>query len=75
MAGLSHGCCCNNEDKALYNAPMPGPELTRHSPLYNPDWPEPDLFNKFIQRSKQILNAVINSGVKRLLVTRWSAQP
>ncbi|QJQ54591.1 hypothetical protein EHW99_1887 [Erwinia amylovora] len=54
---------------------MPGPELTRHSPLYNPDWPEPDLFNKFIQRSKQILNAVINSGVKRLLVTRWSAQP
>ncbi|ATZ11504.1 hypothetical protein [Erwinia amylovora] len=65
-------------DNASFKASMePGAIATRaiRNHLANPGWPEPDLFNKFIQRSKQILNAVINSGVKRLLVTRWSAQP
>ncbi|MBD8161758.1 NAD(P)-dependent oxidoreductase [Erwinia persicina] len=35
---------------------------------YNPGWEESDLFEKFTRGSQKILEAVKNSGVKRLLV-------
>lgn len=35
---------------------------------YNPGWEERDLFEKFTRGSQKILEAVKNSGVKRLLV-------
>ncbi|CAO96844.1 NAD(P)-dependent oxidoreductase [Erwinia tasmaniensis] len=35
---------------------------------YNPGWSEPNLFEQFTRGSEQILKAVENSGVKRLLV-------
>jgi len=35
---------------------------------FNPGWSESELFDKFLRGSQQILKAVKNSGVKRLLV-------
>ncbi|MBS1687325.1 MAG: NAD(P)-dependent oxidoreductase [Bacteroidetes bacterium] len=45
--------------------------LTGHDAVisaYNAGWSNPDIYNDFIKGSQAIENAVVNSGVKRLLV-------